>query len=179
MANNPYVNKVVYGGVTLIDTSGVTVTADKLAKGYTALDSSGALIVGTANLGGETVWYGKCLTSSGVQTKTVTISGITELYEGLSVRINFVNGQDFDGIPMLNINSLGAKIVIRNANTGAAQYEWADGEVLDFVYDGNYWVIVNGGNIKIGGSGSLLPSEYTQVEYIGAESANPYINTGL
>jgi hypothetical protein len=46
MANNPYVNKVVFGNMTLIDTSGVTVTPDKLAEGYTALDASGALITG-------------------------------------------------------------------------------------------------------------------------------------
>lgn len=46
MANNPYVNKVVFGNLTLIDTSGVTVTPDKLAEGYTALDASGALITG-------------------------------------------------------------------------------------------------------------------------------------
>ena len=46
MANNPYVNKVVFGNMTLIDTSNVTVTPDKLAEGYTALDASGALITG-------------------------------------------------------------------------------------------------------------------------------------
>lgn len=48
MATNPHVNKVVYGGNTLIDTSNVTVTPDTLAEGYTALDASGALITGTA-----------------------------------------------------------------------------------------------------------------------------------
>ena len=52
MANNPYVNKVVFGNMTLIDTSNVTVTPDKLAEGYTALDASGALITGTASGGG-------------------------------------------------------------------------------------------------------------------------------
>ena len=30
MANNPYVNKVVYGGQTLIDISDTTATADKI-----------------------------------------------------------------------------------------------------------------------------------------------------
>lgn len=53
MANNPYVNKVVFGNITLIDTSGVTVTPDKLAEGYTALDASGALITGTAKPGAQ------------------------------------------------------------------------------------------------------------------------------
>lgn len=47
MAKNPYVNKVVYNGRTLIDTSTVTVTTDTLAKGVTALDATGKLITGT------------------------------------------------------------------------------------------------------------------------------------
>lgn len=51
MANNQYVNKVVYGNQTLIDTSGVTVTPDKLLEGYTALDKTGQLITGTASAG--------------------------------------------------------------------------------------------------------------------------------
>lgn len=41
------VNKVTYGGETLIDLTGDTVTADKLAQGITAHDASGAEIVGT------------------------------------------------------------------------------------------------------------------------------------
>lgn len=55
MANNQYVNKVVLGNETLIDLTPVTVTADKLASGYTALDASGALITGTASGGSVTV----------------------------------------------------------------------------------------------------------------------------
>ena len=41
------INKVIYGGETLIDLTGDTITADKLAKGVTAHDKSGATIVGT------------------------------------------------------------------------------------------------------------------------------------
>ena len=41
------VNKVIYGGVTLMDLSADTVTPDTLAKGITAHDRSGALIEGT------------------------------------------------------------------------------------------------------------------------------------
>lgn len=56
MANNQYVNKVVYGNQTLIDTSSVTVTPDKLLDGYTALDKTGQLITGTAPAGaGSTI----------------------------------------------------------------------------------------------------------------------------
>lgn len=43
---NTTVNKVVLGDETLIDLTPVTVIADKLVSGYTALDASGALITG-------------------------------------------------------------------------------------------------------------------------------------
>ena len=41
------VNKVEYGGSTLIDLTSDTVTADNLLSGYTAHDKSGAIITGT------------------------------------------------------------------------------------------------------------------------------------
>ena len=47
MATNQYVNKVILGTDVKLDLSADTVTADKLAKGVTAHDKSGAPIVGT------------------------------------------------------------------------------------------------------------------------------------
>ena len=47
MASNPYVNKVVKDGTTLIDISSDTVSPSSLAQGYTAHDASGAQITGT------------------------------------------------------------------------------------------------------------------------------------
>lgn len=47
MASNKTINKVIYGGKTLIDLTADTVTADKLLKDYTAHDKSGAPITGT------------------------------------------------------------------------------------------------------------------------------------
>ena len=41
------VNKVIYGGQTLVDLTGDTVTAAALAKGTTAHDKTGAKITGT------------------------------------------------------------------------------------------------------------------------------------
>ena len=46
------VSKVVYNGNTLIDLTSDTVTADKLAKGYTAHTQAGELITGTMESGG-------------------------------------------------------------------------------------------------------------------------------
>lgn len=73
MANNQYVNKVVYGSTTLIDTSAVTVTADKLLEGYTALDKSGRLITGTATAGaGSAITVTDTLDANGGTIRTIT-----------------------------------------------------------------------------------------------------------
>lgn len=45
--SNTNVNKVIYGGRTLIDLTGDTVSPDKLLTGVTAHDKSGASITGT------------------------------------------------------------------------------------------------------------------------------------
>lgn len=53
MASNPYTNKVVYGGNTLIDLSGDTlVSADQLLKGIVAHCNDGSSITGTLEAGG-------------------------------------------------------------------------------------------------------------------------------
>lgn len=54
MATNPYINKVVYGGTTLIDLTSDTVTPATLAEGVTAHNASGELITGTMKGGGVT-----------------------------------------------------------------------------------------------------------------------------
>lgn len=54
MAENQNVNKVVYGGQTLIDLTADTVTASSLASGVTAHDKSGAAITGTSTLDSDT-----------------------------------------------------------------------------------------------------------------------------
>lgn len=51
---NSYINKVVYGGNTLIDLTADTVSADKLASGITAHDKSGAIITGTNTYDSDT-----------------------------------------------------------------------------------------------------------------------------
>lgn len=54
MASNEYINKVIYGGNTLIDLTADTVTADKILSGYTAHAASGAPITGTCAFDADT-----------------------------------------------------------------------------------------------------------------------------
>jgi len=58
MANNPYVNKVVFGSATLVDLTGTTATADKILSGYGAYGADGAWMDGTATAssGSGVVW---------------------------------------------------------------------------------------------------------------------------
>lgn len=44
---NPYINKVVFGGDTLIDLTSDTVDAEYLASGYTAHAADGSAVTGT------------------------------------------------------------------------------------------------------------------------------------
>jgi len=48
------INKVIYGGNTLIDLTGDTITPEQLAKGVTAHDASGATITGTNTYDADT-----------------------------------------------------------------------------------------------------------------------------
>lgn len=54
MANNPYVNKVKYGNIVLIDLTADTVAANKILSGYTAHDASGATITGSCTYDADT-----------------------------------------------------------------------------------------------------------------------------
>lgn len=91
------------------------------------------------------VYYGTCGTAAATQAKAVTISGVTALSAGLSIRVKFTNAQTYNGAPTLNVSELGAKSIMRNGTTAAARYEWLAGEVVDFIYDGTNWVIADGG----------------------------------
>lgn len=97
--------------------------------------------------------YGICNTTTGVQTKEVTIPGFV-LVEGVTVRIKFMNANSAAN-PTLNVNSTGAKEIVSastsstvktNAGTNAETTGWQAGAVVSFTYDGNFWVRDQGYN---------------------------------
>lgn len=54
MADEKYINKVIFGGKTLIDLTGDTITPEKVLSGYKAHDKSGAPITGTCTFDADT-----------------------------------------------------------------------------------------------------------------------------
>lgn len=83
--------------------------------------------------------YGTCGTAAGTAAKTVTISGFS-LAAGATVAINFTYANTAAS-PTLNVSSTGAKnIRMNNANLTVSN-SWGAGEMIVFVYDGEYWVM--------------------------------------
>jgi hypothetical protein len=84
-------------------------TAQGAANTYLKNDGSGNLSWAAAS-GGGGISFG---TTSGTDTYTVSITGVTAYNDGDAYLINFTNGNTVAG-PTLNINSLGAVTLYRN-----------------------------------------------------------------
>ena len=83
------VNKVVVNGEAIIDLSADTVTANKLAAGYTAHDKSGAVITGTMEDGGIKL---QSIAVTTPPTKTSYLSGESFDPAGMVVEATYSNG---------------------------------------------------------------------------------------
>ena len=89
-------------------------------------------------------YYGTCTTAAATQAKVVDCTGFV-LETGVSIRVKFTNAQTYNGAATLNVNSTGAKSVKSVETTNSPRYCWLAGEVVDFVYDGTNYVMVDGG----------------------------------
>lgn len=85
--------------------------------------------------------YGVCSTAAGTAAKTVTVdfSGTLTLFTGLTVRVKFTNANTAAS-PTLNVNSTGAVAMLFGTGN-AVDDAWIAGAVVQFTYDGTYWVI--------------------------------------
>jgi hypothetical protein len=88
------VNKVVYGGKTVIDLTADTVTSDTLAKGTTAHNAKGEQITGTMESGGGGGG------GASVETCTVTVSTEFTILWAASSRLvdGVISGEFIGGI---------------------------------------------------------------------------------
>lgn len=146
MASNPYVNKVeLADGTPVMDITDTTAEAEDVADGEVFYTAAGARSVGTLKTGNTRVWYGTCDTAAATQEKAVTVNGLTVLTAGDVFVITFALRQTYNGTPTMNVNSLGAKAIRRLTGTNATRYEWQNGATVSFIYDGESFVIENGG----------------------------------
>lgn len=84
------ISKVVYGGKTLIDLTADTVTADKILKGATAHDKSGAPIVGACTYNADT----SDATAAGAEI----LSGKTAYVNGVKITGEMKNNGAVSGV---------------------------------------------------------------------------------
>lgn len=85
-------------------------------------------------------YYGTCDTAAATQAKIVTCSNFV-LETGAHIRVLMTNAQTYNGAPTLNVNGTGAKTVRHISGTNAPRYIWSAGELVDFTYNGTYWII--------------------------------------
>ena len=74
MANNQYVNKVIYGGTTLIDITDTTAVVDKVLSGYYFYGKSGEKLTGTCTYNADTS-DANATAAEILNTKTAYVNG--------------------------------------------------------------------------------------------------------
>lgn len=87
-------------------------------------------------------YYAVCATASSVTAKIAVCEGFT-LKTGAAVLVRFSNANTAAS-PTLNVNGTGAKYIKKYGTTANMNGAWTAGSAVLFVYDGTYWVMVNG-----------------------------------
>ena len=109
-------------------------------KSYTKAEEDALLAQKAAKKNG--IYYGICSTAENIYNKTVTISGVTELYEGLSIAVKFTyqnhyvrpSGSSQVQSMTLNVNNLGAVTIYAGAFVSPEGFWWDANQVVNFTY---------------------------------------------
>ena len=124
---------------------------------------------------GAPVWkapaYAVCSTAEATVAKTVSISNF-KLTTGVSVKIKFTYANSA-ATPTLNVNSTGAKqIAVCTGNSSytlSSGQTWTAGEIVEFVYNGTYWVAVSSNQ-------GFMQKKYNTVVIGTSASGHTYAN---
>lgn len=125
------INKVIYGGETLIDLTGDTVTADKMLAGVTAHDKSGTVITGACPYDVDstdaTVAQAEILNGKTAYARGTKVTGTMKNNGAVTGTISTKNGTYtipigyHDGSGKVGINSTEqSKIIASNIKTGVS-----------------------------------------------------------
>lgn len=129
MADGQFVNKVVYGGNTLIDLTADTITASDLASGVTAHDKSGATITGTntydSDTSDDTAVASEILATKTAHARGTQLTGTMPNRGGVTGTITSADGEYtiqqgyHDGSGKVSISSTEqAKLIATNIRQG-------------------------------------------------------------
>ena len=92
------------------------------------------------------IWYATSSTAAGTAAKVAsTANGDFIKKPGARVAVKFDNANSFNGTATLDIDGTGAASIARIGTTTTTRYYWTAGEIIDFVYDGTYFVMINAG----------------------------------
>lgn len=125
---------------------------------------NGMLTPGSINYAFEKPYFGTCETAAATVAKVVTCSGFT-LKTGSRIAVQFTNTNSASQ-PTMNVNSTGAKYICAINGTSVNTGVWRANEVVDFVYNGSYWIALgttiastsNYGLVKLSSSTSSTSS---------------------
>lgn len=105
--------------------------------------------------GGQTIYYGICNTTSSYTGKTVSIGQIaTALYSGMMFRILFSYANS-NSNPTLKINNNTAYPIRKIYGVSPGACSWQAGEVLDFFFYENSFILINGSVAERGVAGGI------------------------
>lgn len=156
-------------GTSQASTKGWTVPVEVLqaAKLKTARKIDGISFNGEADINR----YAVCSTAGDTVAKTASIlSGTFNLVEGAKVTVKFTYANTVAN-PTLNINSTGAKQIYAGGSALSEGQWWKSGAIIDFVYNGEFWVLTSGA-----GSGGGAYWANVQTSHLSNENTKPTFN---
>ena len=131
------------GGGSVVSFTQVLSSGTKI--GIITIDGTSTDIYAPTGGGGGGVFYGTCGTAAATAAKAVTCPSFTaaDLTAGTVLYVDFTNSNTVAS-PTLNVNSTGAKDIMRYGTTRpstSAASSWNAGSIVCMVYDGTYWNI--------------------------------------
>ena len=106
-------------------------------------------------------WYGECESSASTATKEVTVGDGFTLETGVSVFVSFQE-QNSASNPKLSVNgTTAAYINLYGSQAVSGSSAWKEEEVVQFVYDGANWVMVDGAPASTTNRGAVALSSAT------------------
>lgn len=133
-------------------------------------------------------YYAVCDTAGNVAAKAASCPGYKR-ETGARILVRFTNKNTLDGTDItLNINNTGAAAIKRSSTSGVVFGEWNADEIVEFVFDGIYYRIVDGshagsatwGNVLLSDVYSTINTEQKATNGIGASAwsvQTAYVNS--